>query len=123
MLLSGIDPRPKEASGSISTVSSECWVRTLPARLSPRKLQPKGGIGTNLHDLSNLSEVCSGPEQTPICNAVEGDRPTRSQADSPLSVLMQNRCLKPWCEWEQVTTSGLEHPASTCFVPTMTLQL
>lgn len=44
------------------------------------------------------------------------------RADSPLSVLMQNRCLKPWWEWEQVITSGLEHPMSTFLVPTMMLQ-
>lgn len=47
-------------------------------------------------------------------------RPLR--AHSPLSVLMQNRCLKPWWEWEQVITSGLEHPMSTFLVPTMMLQ-
>lgn len=49
-------------------------------------------------------------------------RPRRHRADSPLSVLMQNRCLKPWWEWEQVITSGLEHPMSTFLVPTMMLQ-
>lgn len=35
---------------------------------------------------------------------------------------MQNRCLKPWWEWEQVITSGFEHPMSTYLVPTMMLQ-
>lgn len=41
---------------------------------------------------------------------------------SPLSILMQNRCLNPWWERGQVITSGLEQPVLTDLLPTITLQ-
>lgn len=121
-------PGGREAAGSRRRAGgTRCRDRCRSSGCGP-PAAPAAGSDGRWH--SRWSAGCPGPLQSKQSAGHQGQRlrgfgvcfGQAGGQNSPLSVLMQNRCLKPWWEWEQVITSGFEHPMSTYLVPTMMLQ-